>query len=91
MSSRSRWSRSRSVANSIDIWGTPFIRTKVFTGAVPFNGKPPHAAMLATVGGERPPRPIHPTFTDALWTMTQQCWDQEACRRPQVLQILCGL
>jgi len=75
----------------IDIRRTAFIQKKVFTGAVPFNDKSPCAAMLATVGGERPPRPIHPTFTDALWTMTRQCWDQEACRRPQVLQILCGL
>jgi len=75
----------------IDIRRTSFIRKKVFTGAVPFNDKSPRAAMLANVGGERPPRPIHPTFTDALWTMTRQCWDQEACRRPQVLQILCGL
>ena len=75
----------------IDIWRISFIRAKVFTGAVPFNDKQPHAAMLAIVGGERPPRPIHPTFTDALWAMIQQCWDQDAGRRPQALHILCSL
>ena len=75
----------------IDIWRTSLICTKVFTGAVPFNDKQPRMAVLATVSGERPLRPIHPTFTDALWTMTQRCWDQEPRRRPQVLQILCSL
>ena len=75
----------------IDSRRTSFIRKKVFTGTIPFNDKSPRAAMLATVGGERPPRPIHSTFTDALWTMTRECWDQEACRRPQVLQIMCSL
>jgi hypothetical protein len=30
----------------IYIWRTLFIRTKVFTGAVPFNDKPPRAVMV---------------------------------------------
>ena len=64
---------------------------QVFTGAIPFGDKSPRAVMLAIVGGERPPRPTHPTLTEALWTTMRQCWDQEAHRRPQVLQILCGL
>ena len=68
-----------------------FVWIKVFTAAVPFSDKPPRAAMLAIVGGKRPPRPIHPTLTDRLWGLTRRCWDQEPRRRPQVLQILCGL
>ena len=75
----------------IDTWRISFIRAKVFTSVVPFNEKPSRAAVLATVGGERPARPIHPNFTDALWTMMQQCWDHDPRRRPKVLQILCSL
>ena len=56
----------------------PFVQTKVFTGAVPFSDQSPHAAMVAIAGGERPPRPTHPTLTDRLWTLTRRCWDQEA-------------
>ena len=64
---------------------------KVFTGAVPFSDKPPRAAMLAIIGGERPPRPTHPAFTDSFWALTQRCWDQEAHRRPNALRISCSL
>jgi len=64
------------------------IRAKAFTGAVPFSGKPPRAAMLAIVGGERPPRPTHPTFTNGSWILTQRCWNQEAHLRPQVSEVL---
>ena len=71
--------------------GISFIRTKGFTGAVPFSGKTPREAMLAIVSGERPPRPTHPTLTDEIWGLTQLCWDQEALLRPQVLHILRGL
>jgi len=47
--------------------------------------------MLMIAGGERPPRPTHPALTDALWSLTQRCWDQDALRRPQGLQILRSL
>ena len=47
--------------------------------------------MLAVVGGERPPRPTHPTLTDDLWALIQQCWDKDARLRPRMLQILRGL
>ena len=66
-------------------------QTKVFTGAIPFSDKPHRAAMLAIVGGERPPRPIDPVFTDRLWGLTQQCWDQDVKRRPHALRISCSL
>ena len=65
-----------------------FICVKAFTGAVPFGDKPPRAAMLATVGGQRPPRPTHPTLTDGLWVLMQRCWDQEVHLRPNALEVL---
>ena len=91
MFSHLRWSRSRFVAVSllgVNIWLNPI---KAFTGAVPFSDRSPRAAMLAIVWGRRPSRPSHPALTDELWTLTQQCWDQEVRRRPQVSQILRGL
>ena len=69
----------------------PFIWTKAFTGAVPFSDRPPEAVVPAIVGGERPPRPTHPAFTEKLWGLAQRCWDQEAHKRPQTLKIVCDL
>ena len=43
---------------------TPFTRTKVFTGAVPFCDKPSRAVMSAVVGGERPSRSTYPVVID---------------------------
>ena len=45
-------------------------------------------AMLATVQGERPPRPTHPTFTENLWKLIQRCWDQDPHLRPEASEIL---
>ena len=67
------------------------IWAKAFIGAVPFNGKPSRAVVSTIVGGERPSRPTHPALTDKLWTLTQRCWDQDARRRPNALQISCSL
>ena len=64
---------------------------KAFTGAAPFVDKPPRAAMSAIAGGERPSRPTHPNLADGLWALTQECWNQEARRRPSVLEIMRGL
>lgn len=64
---------------------------KAFTGAIPFNDKSPRAAILAITSGERPTRLTHPSVTDGLWALIQQCWDQEAHLRPRALRISCGL
>ena len=60
----------------------------MFTGAIPFSDKPPRAVMLAVVGGERPPRPTHPTFPDGLWVLIQRCWGREARLRPEMAEVL---
>ena len=74
----------------VDIWLT-FLFTKVFTGTIPFSDKPPRAAMLAIIDGDRPSRPIHTALTDGLWALTQWCWDQDPHLRPPVLRISCSL
>ena len=47
--------------------------------------------MSAIISGDRPSRPTNSGFTDNLWTLTQQCWDQDAGRRPKALRISCNL
>jgi len=58
--------------------------SQAFTGAVPFHGKVPAAAMLSIMGGERPPRPSHPQLTSNLWALMQRCWDKNPASRPEV-------
>jgi len=65
-----------------------FIPIQAFIGAIPFSGSPFHAAVLAIVHGERPPRPTHPTFTEDLWTLVQRCWDQDPHSRPDASQVM---
>ena len=70
---------------------SPPIRTKVFTGAVPFNDRSPREATLAVMNAERPPRPADQIVTDDLWILIQRCWDQEAHTRPHAFRISSGL
>ena len=46
---------------------------------------------MVIVGGERPSRPTHSTLTGGLWTLTQECWHQEARLRPQLSEIVAKL
>ena len=61
--------------------------SQAFTGAVPFSRSLPAAAMLAIMGGKRPPRPTHRTFTPYLWALMQRCWDQDPLSRPEASEI----
>jgi hypothetical protein len=47
--------------------------------------------MVNVIQGERPPRPADPTLTDDVWTLMQQCWDQEPQLRPEVGRVLQAL
>ena len=62
--------------------------TQVLTGEVPFsNEKTNWTVLQAVLGGARPSRPIHPSFTDALWALIQRCWDQDPGSRPEILEV----
>jgi len=63
------------------------VLSQAFTGAVPFSDHRPAAAIFAIMGGKRPFRPIHPSFTDELWALTQRCWDQDPHLRPEVSEV----
>ena len=61
---------------------------EVFTGAVPFADSPLAVAISRIIGGNRPSRPTHSTFTDKLWVLMQCCWDQDPRLRPGVSEVL---
>ena len=63
------------------------VSSQVFTVAVPFSNNTPAAAMLAIIGGERPPRPAHPQFTNQLWILMQRCWNHDPFLRPDVPEV----
>ncbi|KAF9645430.1 kinase-like protein [Thelephora ganbajun] len=71
-----------------DIFSFAMVMIEVFTSAVPFRDKAPLAAAGAIIRGERPPRPAHPAFTDNLWALTQQCWDEDPNLRPDIQGVL---
>ena len=43
---------------------------------------------MAIMTGERPERPTHTTFTDELWELMRECWNQERDGRPQMSEVL---
>ncbi|KAF9643686.1 kinase-like protein [Thelephora ganbajun] len=61
---------------------------QVFTGAAPFSDRSAFKALSAIMQGERPPRPIHPTFTEDLGTLMQRCWDHDPHLRPTASEVL---
>ena len=61
---------------------------QVFTGAVPHAGSPSAMAIWYTMEGERPPRPVHPVFTEELWKLMQRCWAHSPSSRPEVSEAL---
>lgn len=74
-----------------DIFSLAGVSIELFTGAAPFSGGPLREAVSAIVGGGRPPRPSHSSFTDELWALTQRCWHQEPRLRPTASEVLRGL
>jgi serine/threonine protein kinase len=68
-----------------------FALTQVFTGAAPFNKRPLTSAVMAIMGGDRPPRPTNPVCSDELWAMIQRCWNQKPHLRPEVSEVLQAL
>ena len=61
---------------------------KVFTGAAPFSGLNIPTIIFNIMDGQRPKRPTHPSFTDCLWKLVQECWKQESRDRPQMDQVV---
>ena len=43
------------------------------------------------LSGNRPERPTHPNLTDDIWNLTEQCWDRDPQRRPDISEIISRL
>ncbi|KAF9789442.1 kinase-like domain-containing protein [Thelephora terrestris] len=74
-----------------DIFSFAMVMVEVFTGAVPFLGKPATAAIFDIMSGERPRRPTHPNCTTELWKLMNHCWDPNPYLRPAVMEVLSDL
>ena len=61
---------------------------KVFTGNVPFYDSITATAIACIITGGRPKRPIHPAFTDHLWTLARCCWKETPEDRPKMDQVI---
>ena len=66
----------------------PYQQTQVFSGTVPFSHVTSSAVPAAIMDGLRPRRPIHPSFTDPLWKLTERCWNDVAEDRPEMVEIV---
>ena len=64
---------------------------QVFSGEVPFSDRTAIMAVFAILGGERPPRPAHPSCTDDLWVLIQRCWAKDPHSRPEISEVLQNL
>lgn len=60
----------------------------MFTGAIPFYGRSNNAVVVSILRGHRPGRPVDPTFSHDLWSLTQRCWDGPHDSRPSVSDVL---
>lgn len=49
------------------------------------------SAAMSIAQGNRPPRPVHPSFTVDLWSLMQLCWDQHPHSRPEAAGVLQAL
>ena len=68
-----------------------FILHQVLTGLCPFHHISQFAAVVAVQRGERPARPPHAEslgFSDLLWELSLQCWDQSPSARPTAQELL---
>jgi len=43
------------------------------------------------LSGNRPERPAHPNLTDDIWNLTEQCWDHDWHRRPDISEVISRL
>ena len=64
---------------------------KVFTGNVPFHNSISATVVVDVLSGNRPDRPTDPSLTDDLWDLTEQCWNHDPRRRPEISEVVLRL
>jgi serine/threonine protein kinase len=61
---------------------------KIFTGKAPFSNVKYNVQVInSVIAGLRPERPRDEEYCDELWTLTQQCWHQDATLRPAAADV----
>ncbi|KAJ7779227.1 kinase-like domain-containing protein [Mycena metata] len=78
-----------------DIFAFACVCTEILSGEVPFHESPNDMAVMHKIlHGERPTRPPSCSGTtqlDTLWELLQNCWRDEADKRPTAAQIVARL
>ena len=63
-----------------DVFAFGMVMVEVFSCNVPFFEKDLVATALSITEKERPSKPEE--LTEGLWNLTQQCWEEDPCKRP---------
>jgi hypothetical protein len=80
---------------------TDFILSQIFTGQIPFASMELYQAMLVSIQGQRPSRPLASDelsssrgLNDEIWNLMEACWIREPSERPTadtIVERLCAL
>ncbi|KAL0960267.1 hypothetical protein HGRIS_011895 [Hohenbuehelia grisea] len=66
-----------------DVFAFGMLGYELYSGHPPFyEHRNPMMAALEVVGGKRPGRPVQ--MPDAVWTLIEECWQQDAGSRPAI-------
>jgi len=74
-----------------DSYSLGMLTYEVLTGRCPFHHLVPYAAVVAVQRGERPRKPVNAKslgFSDRLWRLVVQCWDESPSVRPTAKDLL---
>ncbi|THU80533.1 kinase-like protein [Dendrothele bispora CBS 962.96] len=74
------------VSYASDVYAFACVCYEIFTGLLPFHELKDSAVILKVIRGQRPNRPdntVHRQLSNSMWTIIQQCWNQEPDNRPE--------
>ncbi|KAJ7269932.1 kinase-like domain-containing protein [Mycena rebaudengoi] len=75
--------------SATDVYAFGCVCLELYTGQPPFADFRETAVIVKVSDGVRPERPTgHPTISDALWGLMNDCWAQQSTNRP-LSEILC--